>query len=39
MDLIDEDDGRGILLGWAKVSQRGWLDSDEHLDEVRPMIE
>ena len=36
VDLVDEDDGRGVLLGLLEqVADPGGADTDEHLDEVR----
>src|SRR6476661_2263717 len=35
VDLVDEDDGRGVLLGLLEqVAHPGGADTDEHLDEV-----
>ena len=35
VDLVDEDDGRGVLLGLLEqVAHPGGADADEHLDEV-----
>ena len=35
VDLVDEDDGRGVLLGLLEqVAHAGGADADEHLDEV-----
>ena len=36
VDLVDEDDGRGVGLGLLEqVADPGGADTDEHLDEVR----
>ena len=36
VDLVDEDDGRRVLLGLLEqVADPGGADADEHLDEVR----
>ena len=36
VDLVDEDDGRRVLLGlFEEVADPGGTDTDEHLDEVR----
>ena len=36
VDLVDEDDARGVLLGLLEqVAHPGGADTDEHLDEVR----
>ena len=36
VNLINEDDGRGGLLGLLKeVAHSGGTDADEHLDEIR----
>ncbi|MCY1353260.1 hypothetical protein D9M69_395970 [compost metagenome] len=36
VDLVDEDDARGVLLGLVEhVADAGCADTDEHLDEVR----
>ena len=36
VDLVDEDDGRGVGLGLLEqVAHAGGADADEHLDEVR----
>ena len=36
VDLVDEDDGRGVLLGLLEqVAHAAGADADEHLDEVR----
>src|SRR5665647_2306037 len=36
VDLVDEDDRRGVLLGLVEqVAHPGRADADEHLDEVR----
>ena len=36
VDLVDEDDGRGVLLGLLEqVAHPARADADEHLDEVR----
>ena len=36
VDLVDEDDGRGVGLGLLEqVADAGGADADEHLDEVR----
>ena len=36
VDLVDEDDGRRVLLGLVEeVANTGCADADEHLDEVR----
>ena len=36
VDLVDEDDGRGVLLGLVEqVADPAGADADEHLDEVR----
>jgi hypothetical protein len=36
VDLVDEDDGRGVLLGLLEqVAHPAGADADEHLDEVR----
>ena len=40
VDLVDEDDGRGVVLGLLEeVAHPGGADADEHLDEVRPEME
>jgi hypothetical protein len=40
VDLVDEDDGRGVLLGLLEqVPDPGGADADEHLDEVEPEME
>ena len=36
VDLVDEDDGGGVLLGlFEEVADAGGADADEHLDELR----
>ena len=36
VDLVDEDDGRGVVLGGVEqVAHAAGADADEHLDEVR----
>ena len=40
VDLVDEDDGRRVLLGLVEqVAHAARADADEHLDEVEPEIE